>query len=169
MNLQIHHVISDITGATGMRIIRAIVAGERDPDTLASYRDIRCHSSAETVRQALIGNYREEHLFALAQAVELYEVYQAKVATCDEKIEGVLERLKQPGRAPAKPLRAARHKTRQPNAPAFDARGALYAVLGVDLTQIHGLGPYLALKLISECGTDLSAWPSAKHFTSWLS
>src|SRR6266566_3916159 len=142
---------------------------ERDPDTLASYRDIRCHSSAETVRQALIGNYREEHLFALAQAVELYEVYQAKVATCDEKIEGVLERLKQPGRAPAKPLRAARHKTRQPNAPAFDARGALYAVLGVDLTQIHGLGPYLALKLISECGTDLSAWPSAKHFTSWLS
>ncbi|TMJ90761.1 MAG: IS110 family transposase, partial [Alphaproteobacteria bacterium] len=65
MNLQIHHVISDITGATGMRIIRAIVAGERDPDTLASYRDIRCHSSAETVRQALIGNYREEHLFAL--------------------------------------------------------------------------------------------------------
>src|SRR5437660_7970937 len=169
MNLQIHHVISDITGATGMRIIRAIVAGERDPDTLASYRDIRCHSSAETVRQALIGNYREEHLFALAQAVELYEVYQAKVATCDEKIEGVLERLKQTCRAPAKPLRAARHKTRQPNAPAFDARGALYAVLGVDLTQIHGLGPYLALKLISECGTDLSAWPSAKHFTSWLS
>src|SRR5216117_1080724 len=169
MNLQIHHVISDITGATGMRIIRAIVAGERDPDTLASYRDIRCHSSVETVRQALIGNYREEHLFALAQAVELYEVYQAKVATCDEKIEGVLERLKQPCRAPAKPLRAARHKTRQPNAPAFDARGALYAVLGVDLTQIHGLGPYLALKLISECGTDLSAWPSAKHFTSWLS
>ncbi len=150
MNLQIHHVISDITGATGMRIIRAIVAGERDPDTLASYRDIRCHSSVETVRQALIGNYREEHLFALAQALELYEVYQAKVATCDEKIEVVLERLKQPCRAPAKPLRAARHKTRQPNAPAFDARGALYAVLGVDLTQIHGLGPYLALKLISD-------------------
>jgi transposase len=100
-----------------------------------------CHSSAETVRQALIGNYREEHPFALAQAFELYEVYQAKVATCDKKIAGVLERLKQTCRAPAKPLRAARHKTRQPNAPAFDARGALYAVLGVDLTQIHGLGP----------------------------
>jgi hypothetical protein len=76
---------------------------------------------------------------------------------------------KEPCRAPAKPLRAARHKTRQSNAPAFDARGALYAILGVDLTQIHGLGPYLALKLISECDTDLSAWPSAKHFTSWLS
>jgi transposase len=71
-------MISDITGATGMRIIRAIVAGEGDPDTLASDRDIRCHSSADTVCQALIGNYREEHLFALAQAVELYEVYQAK-------------------------------------------------------------------------------------------
>jgi hypothetical protein len=106
--------------------------------------------SAETVRQALIGNYREEHLSALAQAVELLRSLQAKVATCDEKTAGVLERLKQTTRAPAEPIRTARHKTRQPNAPAFDARGALYPVLGVDFTQIHGLGPYLALKLISE-------------------
>jgi transposase len=169
MNLQIHHVISDITGATGMRIIRAIVEGERDADTLASYRDIRCHSSAETVRQALVGNYREEHLFVLAQALELYEVYQAKVAACDERIADVLQQLKARSSAPTKPIGKARHKTRQPNAPTFDARGDLYSVLGIDLTKIHGLGPYLTLKLISECGTDLSAWPSAKHFTSWLS
>ena len=85
MNLQLHHVVSDITGVTGMRIIQAIVAGERDPATLASYRDVRCHATVETVRQALVGNDREEHVFALTQAVELYDVYQAKVADCDKK------------------------------------------------------------------------------------
>jgi len=168
MNLQLHHVVSDITGVTGMRIIRAIVAGERDPAILASYRDVRCHASVETVRQALVGNDREEHIFALTQALELYDVYQAKVAACDGRIEAVLARLKQSAVPPTEKLPAARHKTRQPNGPAFEVRGALHAILGVDLTQIHGLGPYLALKLVGECGTNLSAWPTAKHFTSWL-
>ncbi len=168
MNLQLHHVVSDITGATGMRIIRAIVAGERDPAILASYRDVRCHASVETVRQALVGNDREEHIFALAQALELYDVYQAKVAACDEQIEAVLQRLKSSAAPPAQTLPAARQKGRQPNGLAFDVREALHAIVGVDLTQIHGLGPYLALKLVGECGTNLSAWPSAKHFTSWL-
>ena len=168
MNLQLHHVVSDITGATGMRIIRAIVAGERDPATLASYRDVRCHASVETVRQALVGNDREEHIFALTQALELYDVYQAKVAACDEQIEAVLQRLKSSAAPPAQTLPAARQKGRQPNGLVFDVRKALHAIVGVDLTQIHGLGPYLALKLVGECGTDLSAWPSAKHFTSWL-
>ncbi len=168
MNLQLHHVVSDITGVTGMRIIRAIVAGERDPAILASYRDVRCHASVETVRQALVGNDREEHIFALTQALELYDVYQAKVAACDGQIEAVLARLKQSAVPPTEKLPAARHKTRQPNGPAFEVRGALHAILGVDLTQIHGLGPYLALKLVGECGTNLSAWPTAKHFTSWL-
>jgi len=168
MNLQLHHVISDITGVTGMQIIRAIVAGERDPDVLASYRDRRCHASAETVRQALVGNDREEHIFALTQALELYEVYQTKVLACDEKIEAILKRLKQSAAPPINELPVARHRTRQPNAPAFEVRDALHAILGVDLTQIHGLGPYLALKLVGECGTNLAAWPSAKHFTSWL-
>ena len=167
MNLQLHHVVSDITGVTGMRIIRAIVAGERDPDVLASHRDRRCHASVETISQALVGNDREEHIFALTQALELYDIYQAKVADCDKRIEAVLKRLKR-----------ARHHPRAScfppgtgapaERPAFDVREALHAVLGVDLTQIHGLGPYLALKLVGECGTDLSAWPSAKHFTSWL-
>jgi len=168
MNLQLHHVVSDITGVTGMRIIRAIVEGERDPAILASYRDVRCHASVETVRQALVGNDREEHIFALTQALELYDVYQARLAACDGQIEAVLERLKQSAAPPAEKLPAARHKTRQPNGPAFEVRGALHAILGVDLTQIHGLGPYLALKLVGECGTNLSAWPTAKHFTSWL-
>ena len=169
MNLQIHHVVTDITGATGMRIIRAFVAGERDPDTLASYRDQRCHASVETIRQALVGNDREEHVFALAQALDLYDFYQKKVAECDTRIEAVLKRLKEAGDKPAGKLPAPRYRiTQQPNALGFDIRAALHAILGIDLTQINGLGPYLALKLVSECGTDLSAWPSAKHFTSWL-
>jgi transposase len=168
MNLQLHHVVSDITGVTGMRIIRAIVAGERDPAVLASYCDVRCHAPAETVRQALVGNVREEHIFALTQALELYDVYQAKVAACDKQIEAILKRLKKSAPPPAIKLPPVKQRTRQANGPAFDAREALHAILGVDLTQIHGLGPYLALKLVGECGTNLAAWPSAKHFTSWL-
>ena len=168
MNLQLHHVVSDITGVTGMTIIRAIVSGERDPNVLASYRDRRCHASVETVCQALVGNYREEHIFALTQALELYDVYQTKVTGCDKQIEAILNRLKKNAAPPAARLLPARHRTRQPNSVAFDVRGALHAILGVDLTQINGLGPYLALKLVGECGTNLTAWPSAKHFTSWL-
>lgn len=167
MNLQLHHVVSDITGATGMRIIRAIIAGQRDPHELALFRDMRCKASPETIAKALEGNYRQEHLFALKQAVHLYDTYQASVATCDQEIETVMQSL-QCGMVPDVPLPKPRHRTRQPNALQFDVREALYALIGVDLTQIHGMGPYLALKLISECGTDLSKWPSSKHFTSWL-
>jgi len=168
MNLQLHHVVTDITGATGLRIIRAIVAGERDPAVLAALRDYRCKASEETVRQALVGNDREEHVFALAQALELYDTYQAKVAACDVRIEAALNRLQADCPVPATPLPAPRYQTQTHNALAFPAREALHRILGVDLTQIHGLGPYLALKLVGECGTSLAAWPSAKHFTSWL-
>jgi transposase len=168
MNLQLHHVITDITGTTGLAIIRAIVAGERDPTVLASYRDRRCHASVETVCQALVGNYREEHIFALTQALELYDVYQTKVTACDKQIEVILKRLKQTAAPPATKLLPARQRTRQPNALTFDVREALHAILGVDLTQINGLGPFPALKLVGECGTNLAAWPTAKHFTSWL-
>jgi len=168
MNLQIHHVVSDITGATGMHIIRAIVGGEHDPAVLASYRDPRCHATRETIGAALSGNDREEHIFALTQALELYDVYQTKVADCDVRIKAVLDRLKAAATEPARKLPPARHTTKQPNEPDFNVRAALHAMLGVDLTQINGLGPALALKLVGECGTDLTAWPTAKHFTSWL-
>lgn len=91
MNLQLHHVVSDITGATGMRIIRALVAGERDPEVLATYRDVRWHSSIETIRAALVGNDRDEHVFALAQSLGLYDVYQAMIDECDGKLEASVQ------------------------------------------------------------------------------
>jgi transposase len=169
MNLQLHHVVSDITGATGLRIIRSILAGERNPAGLALLRDQRCHASVETIEKALTGHYRPEHLFALEQALALYDGYQEKVSACDVRIEAVLKELSIRRSGDAGPLPSPRRRIgRQPNGLGFDVRAALFALLGKDLTQIHGLGPYLALKLVAECGDDLSAWPSAKHFTSWL-
>lgn len=168
MNLQLHHVVSDITGATGMKIIRAIVSGERDPDVLASMRDVRCHSSTATIRAALIGNDREEHAFALSQSLELYDFYQQKMLECDRRLEAAIAMMAVEQEAPLAPLPKIRTRTKQVNAPSFDVRAALYGLVGTDLTQIHGLGPSLALKLVGECGTDLRAWPTAKHFTSWL-
>lgn len=168
MNLQRHHVVTDITGATGMRIIRAIVGGERDPCVLATMRDRHCKSSIQTIRAALVGNYQPEHVFALQQALALYDFYQERVRECDARIECSLATLTADATAPQTPLGKPRHRTRQPNALNFDVRAALYPLAGTDLTQIHGIGPYLALRLIAECGTDLSRWPTAKHFTSWL-
>ena len=168
MNLQLHHVVSDVTGVTGLKIIRAIVNGERDPQMLATMRDVRCKASTETVRAALVGNYQPEHVFALTQALALYDFYQARVDECDAEIERALLVLTADREVPASPLPEPRHKTKQPNAVSFETRPLLYQLTGVDLTQIHGIGPYLALRLVGECGTDLSRWPTAKHFTSWL-
>jgi len=168
MNLQLHHVISDITGVTGLKIIRAIVNGVRDPDELAAMRDIRCKAGVETVRAALVGNYQPEHVFALKQALSLYDFYQQCVAECDGQIEQVVAALNANRQKPATPLPKARHRTKQPNEVNFDVRSAMYQLAGTDLTQIHGIGPFLALRLVAECGTDLARWPTAKHFTSWL-
>ena len=104
----------------------------------------------------------------LGQALELDDAYQTRVVACDARIEAALRRRRDTAARPVGRLPPARHRDGTANAPTFDARAALHAVLGVDLTQIHGLGPSLALKLVGECGTDLSAWPNAKHFTSWL-
>lgn len=168
MNVQLHHVVSDITGLTGMRIVRAIVAGNHAPEQLAEFRDRRCHASEATIREALIGNYRPEHVFALRQALELYDVHQAKVAECDVEIEAVLRELNEQRVTPDAPLPSVRHAKGQ-NEPAFDVRSALYTLLGADLSQIHGFGPYTVLRLVAECGDDMTKWPTAKHFTSWLS
>jgi transposase len=168
MNLQLHHVVADITGVTGVQIIRAILAGERDPKVLARLRHYNCHSSAETIEKALTGSYRAEHLFALEQALALYDAYHEKASACDVRIEAVLKELSIGRGCRSDSLPSSRRRTDQANGLAFDVRAALFALLGKDITQINGLGPYLSLKLIAECGDDLSAWPSSKHFTSWL-
>lgn len=168
MNLQLHHVVSNITGVTGMQIIRAIVAGERNAVTLAKRRDIRCKASIETIQGALTGNYQPEHIFALSQALAMYDAYQAQIEIGDEQIAQSLLKLSQQRPRPNEPLPKPRHRTRQPNALNFDVRTLLYQLVGIDLTQIHGIGPYLALRLVAECGTDLSRWHTAHHFTSWL-
>ncbi len=168
MNLQLHHVISTVTGITGLRIIRAIVAGERDPDKLAAMRDVRCKESVETIRNALIGNYQPEHVFALKQSLALYDFYQRCIDECDAEIERAVALLNTERPMPETPLPKAKHRTKQPGEPNFDVRSAMFQLAGTDLTQIHGIGPFLALRLIAECGTDLSRWPTAKHFTSWL-
>lgn len=168
MNLQLQHVISDITGVTGMKIIRAIVAGERDPDKLAALRDVRCKESISTVRSALIGNYQPEHIFTLTQALALYDFYQQKIDECDVEIERTVARLNHERPVPEIPLPKAKHRTKQASDPNFDVRTAMYQLAGTDLTQIHGIGPFLALRLIAECGTDMSRWRTSKHFTSWL-
>lgn len=168
MNLQLHHVISDISGVTGLKIVRAIVEGERDPDVLAAMRDVRCRESVQTIRAAMIGNYQPEHVFALAQALALFDSYQERIADCDAQIERALQLLNADKVEPETPLSKPRSRTKQSNSLNFDVRPLLYQLTGMDLTQIHGIGPSVALALIAECGTDLSRWPTEKHFTSWL-
>jgi transposase len=167
MNVQLHHAVSDITGATGLRIVRAIVAGIHSPEQLAKFRDVRCGSSEETIREALTGNYRPEHVFGLKQALDLWDFHQSKIGECDLEIEGVLKLLNKAHQEPKKPIPAVRHAKAR-NEPKFDVRSALYTMLGADLSQIHGFGPYTVLRLVAECGDDMKKWPSAKHFTSWL-
>ena len=165
MNLKLQHVISNITGKTGMDIIEAIVAGERDPWKLAQFRRPGMKADAATIARSLQGHWREEHIFELTQALELYRFYHDKVAECDREIEAQLERFedRSDGGAPADNGRRG-----QGNAPRFDIRTHLYRMTGVDLTRIDGIDGFTALKVIGEIGTDLTKWPSAKHFASWL-
>jgi transposase len=131
MNLQLHHVVADITGATGLRIIRAILAGERDPEALASLRHYSCHSSAETIARALTGSYRAEHLFALEQALALFDAYHEKASASDIRIEAVLKELsthRGRGQGTVPPASRRRNRADQANALAFDARAAGFRV-----------------------------------------
>jgi len=169
MNLLLHNVISDITGVTGMRILRDIVAGVTDPMVLASHRDYRCRASVEEIAASLTGNYRAEHLFVLRQNLELFDTFQRQIQTCDGEIESLLRTLAAKQRRPKAPVPSPRCKPRFcDNEPRFEIRDPLYRLAGADLTQIDSIGPYTALKLIAEVGTDMSRWPTYKHFTSWL-
>jgi transposase len=170
MNLQLPLVVSDITGVTGLRILRDIVAGQRDADHLAQHRDHRCRASKADIVAALTGNYRPEHLFVLKQNLELFDACQAQLTACDLALETHIRTLTAHMATPAAPLPAPR-VTKKPrdNEPRFELRAPLHQLTtGVDLSQIDGITPYTALKLLSEIGTDMSRWPTEKHFTSWL-
>lgn len=165
MNLKLHLVISDIAGVSGLRIIHAILEGKRDPKELAAMREPGCKNSEQTIAKALVGNYRDEHLFALRQAVELFEEYGKKLSACDEKIAVVLTDFeKKADRANL----TKKSSTRRKNQPRFDARSLIFEMTGVDLTAIHGLEASSVLTILSETGTDMTPWPSQGHFASWL-
>jgi transposase len=170
MNLRLSLVISDITGATGMRILRDIVAGQTDPRILAQHRDVRCQASETDIIAALTGHYRPEHLFVLQQNLELFDAYQRQLAACDAAMDTHMTALVAHAAAATGPLPAPRVRQKpRANEPRFDIRTPLHQLTGVDLTQIDAIGPYGALRLLGEIGTDMSRWPSARHFTSWLS
>jgi transposase len=170
MNLQLQNVLSDITGVTGMAMVRDILAGVRDPRLLAAHRDGRCHASEPQIIAALTGNYRPEHLLALRQNFELMEFTQRQIADCDKAIDAHLAALAKACPEPDRELPAARpRKKPSKNEPQIELRMPLHRITGgADLSQIDGIGPYGALQLIAEIGTDMSRWPTAKHFASWL-
>lgn len=156
MNLQLANVVADITGKTGMLIIKAILSGERDPLTLARLRDKRCKNSEETIARSLHGNYRPEHLFSLKQAVDLYGFYQGQIAECDQVILGHLATFD------------VASDSDKDTKPPTTIEEALQRMSGVDLTKIDGIDSNSALKIIAEIGIDMSRWKSPKHFASWL-
>lgn len=173
MNLHLHNVISDITGATGMAIIRNIVAGVTDPKILSTFRDPRCRNPKEIIEKSLVGNYRKEHLFSLKQALELYDYYAQKISECDLQIKEEAEKLEtkcDPEKidqtiTKAKTKRVKKPKKHEYN---FDLKSELIRITGIDLTNIPAIGASTALTIISEIGFDMSRWKSAKHFASWL-
>ena len=166
MNVKLQHVISDITGKTGTDIIEAIVSGERDPRKLTRFRRPGMKADEAKIAKPLQGHWREEHIFELTQALELYRFYQGKIAGCDREIEARLSRFED--LSDGEPLPGNIRRRSQGNAPRFDVRSHLYRMTGVDLTTVDGMDAFTALKVVSEIGTDMTRWQSAKHFASWL-
>ena len=164
MNVQLANVISDIVGVTGQKIVRAIIAGERDGGELAKLKNKHIRASKEEIEKSLRGNWREEHLFALKQAVALYDAYNDRLNECDRELEIMLGALQ------VHEVEAEQKKRRSnvKNAPKFDLRAHLIGMCGVDLTRIDGIEVMTALKVLSEVGADMSKFKSAKQFASWL-
>lgn len=167
MNLQIHHVLSDITGKSGLAIVDAILAGKRDPEQLARLADGRIRAERETVIKSLVGNYRSEHLFTLRQSLEAYRHYQKMLLDCDREIEQRMGQLpNQPNGG--QPLQGHKRGKRRKNQFHFDMGKELYRVLGTDLTVVPGLSALTVHTLVTEIGTDFGRFPNVAAFTSWL-
>jgi transposase len=167
MNVKLTEVVDDITGATGMLILKAIVRGQRDPATLARYRHGQCKSTRQEIEAALHGNWREEHLFALRQALKTYEHLRKQLKEVDGCIEKYLKERtdKSAGQELPEPKKRRTPKLADPD---FDVRRLLFRWSGKDLTVIEGIGGTTALTVLSEIGLDMSKWPTEKHFSSWL-
>jgi transposase len=169
MNLQLHKVISDITGVTGIKIIEAILNGERNPQVLASLRGSRIKNSEEKIAKALEGEYREEHLFSLKQEFDLYKIYQEKIIECDNQIIQYYQKIDSKIDTTTQPLEKCGTKRKElKTQPKFNMRNELYRITGVDLTKIPGLETLTLQTITSEIGLDMNKWPTEKHFSSWL-
>lgn len=169
MNVKLTEVVSDITGVTGLSIIRAIIAGEREPHKLARFRQSGCKKSEAQIAKALQGNYKPEHLFVLKQAVAQYDFYLQQIQECDVKMEAMYAALpvSDPSERVSPPPKPRGGKPRK-NQVNYDLATLLYEIVGVDLTAIDGLDALNIQRIITEVGTDVSAWPTVKHFTSWM-
>lgn len=170
MNVQLHHVLTDITGETGMKIIRAIINGERDPSILAAHRDRRCKNSIDEIKAALTGNYRAEHLFSLRQSLELYDYFQEKIQACDDEIQKKLHQFSTNDNVSDIPEAQLNPSKKNPakNAPHFNLGAELHRITGVDLLAVPGINHISALQLVGEIGLDMTRWKNAKQFASWL-
>ena len=164
MNIQLTNVLSDIVGESGQKILRAIVAGERDGQVLGAMKNVRVHASVDEIAKSLQGNWRVEHLFALGQALGAFDFVGTQLAECDAQIELQMQALKLHDGEPAKGKKRGRAR----NAPKFDLRTQLFQMCGVDLTRIDGVDVTTALAVVSEVGADMAKFPTVKHFTSWL-
>jgi transposase len=170
MNVQIHRAVTDLTGKTGMAIVRAIVDGNRDPSHLATLRDWRCHKSEEAIAEYLTGNWRQEHLFNLASALQLFDAVETTIASYDARLKKELQALQPPGRAeqPVPPHPKPGKERAMKSRGQQEARTVLYRFAGVDLTRIDGISTAAAQTILAEIGPNLAAFPSEKHFVSWL-
>lgn len=170
MNIQLKQALSDVTGETGQRIIRAIVAGERDPYKLAALRNYRCKKDEEEIAQALTGTWREEHLFVLKQSLEMYDFYTRQIEACDAEIERQYAEIRPQEEEPPLPPLSKPSQTHSKNAPknAESVRRHLYRIAGVDLLEIPGVSASVGQTLLAEVGSDLHQFKDAKHFCSWL-
>jgi transposase len=174
MNIRLDQAVSDVTGQTGLAIIRAIVAGERDPHKLAALRNYRCHKDEDEIAKALTGTWREEHLFVLKQSLEMYDFYTRQIEACDAEIERMYHTIRpnedgSDDDDPPHQVPEHKRKSHSKNAPKGGAiRQHLKRICGVDVTAIHGLGEVLAQEIVMETGTDMSKFPNEKHFCSWL-